>query len=60
MAMLRPTRPAGIAAIAVLLLALANPAAIAEPRYLWPGATETASGTIAGRIARPTGSAAWR
>jgi Domain of unknown function (4846) len=55
MAMPRPTRPAGIAAIALLLLTLASPAAIAERRYLWPGASETASGTIADRIAPPDG-----
>ena len=55
MAMPRPARPAGIAAIAVLLLVLASHSTIAEPRYFWPGASDSTSGTIADRIAPPDG-----
>ena len=55
MALLCPAHPAKIAAIAALLLALAAPSVLAEPRYLWPGASDTPSGTIADRIAPPDG-----
>lgn len=49
------TRAARLTGITLLAFLFAQGAALAAPRYLWPGASEGASGTIADRIAPPDG-----